>query len=173
MQADKSPSSYPREGVPHKRLKVEDYSEVDLLENKENAVFGKNQLKQSTLVGKGSHIPDLSLEEGAILIENWKKTNFSEFNTWLENACAQATFQIEEKLSMDNKSKKSKPVQIKSFQCHLHLKFMDNSLESLIGKPPSSSQRIRPQQERRSQDGHPANGDFSRSKEINQIRLEG
>jgi hypothetical protein len=140
MQAEKSPSSYMREGMPVKRLKVEDYSEVDLMENKENAVFGKDQAKQSTLVGKGSHISDLSLEEGAILIENWKKTNFSEFNTWLENACAQATFQIEEKLSMDNKSKKSKPVQIKSFQCHLHLKFMDNSLESLIGSPSITQQ---------------------------------
>jgi hypothetical protein len=149
MQGNRSPSSYPKEGLPHKRLKVDEFSEVDLLENKENSVFGRLQAKNSTLVGKGSHISDLSLEEGAILIENWKKTNFSEFNTWLENACAQATFQIEEKLSMDNKSKKSKPVQIKSFQCHLHLKFMDSNLESLIGSQSLPSQRLWSKQEGR------------------------
>ena len=85
------------------------------------------------MISKGVHIPDLSLEEGAVLIENWKKTNFSEFNVWMENACAQATLKIEEKFSMDSKSKKSKPVQIKSFQCHLHLNFLDSNLESIIG----------------------------------------
>lgn len=128
MQSDKN-QPY---GMPVKRMKVDDYTaDVEVNEDKEN---GFPKINKQQMLGKQTHISDLSLEEGAILIENWKKTNFSEFNTWLENACAQGTFQIEEKLSMDNKSKKSKPVQIKSFQCHLHLKFMDNSLESLIGK---------------------------------------
>lgn len=131
MQTDKREPAF---GQPHKRMKVDGYVADLPVENKENdGTFDKNIAKQQMLE-KQLHISDLSLEEGAILIENWKKTNFSDFNTWLENACAQATFQIEEKLSMDNKSKKSKPIQIKSFQCHLHLKFMDSSLESLIGK---------------------------------------
>lgn len=85
-----------------------------------------------TTHGRGGLVADLTLEEGAILIENWKKSNFSEFNDWLLNACAQATFNTEEKFSMDNKSKKSKPVQMKSFQCHLKVEFMDSSLETLI-----------------------------------------
>lgn len=135
-------SHYQREGYPQKKIKLEDYNEVEFVENKENNHYNKAISKQTALISKGIHITDLSLEEGAILIENWKKTNFSEFNGWLENACAQATFQIEEKLSMDNKSKKSKPVQIKSFQCHLHLKFMDNALESLIGILISSSKWV-------------------------------
>jgi hypothetical protein len=124
--------AYQREGNPTKRMKIED-QEVELVDNKENGSYSKIPLKKNPSLGKGYHLADLTLEEGAILIENWKKSNFIEFNTWLENACAQATFQIEEKLSMDNKSKKSKPIQIKSFQCHLHLKFMDISLEVLIG----------------------------------------
>lgn len=128
MQSDKS-QPY---GMPVKRMKVDDYTaDIEVNEDKENG-FRKPTKQQ--MMGCQGHISDLSLEEGAILIENWKKTNFSEFNIWLENACAQATFQIEEKLSMDNKSKKSKPVQIKSFQCHLHLKFMDGNLETLIGR---------------------------------------
>jgi len=161
---------YPREGYPQKKIKIEDYHEVEFVENKENNQYNKSLSKQPQMITKGIHIPDLSLEEGAILIENWKKTNFSEFNVWLENACAQATFQIEEKLSMDNKSKKSKPVQIKSFQCHLHLKFMDISIESLIGTGLLTSERLRQEQERREENGHPADGHLPGPEKANQVR---
>lgn len=161
---------YQRESYPQKKIKIEDYHEVEFVENKENNQYNKTLSKQTPIITKGIHIPDLSLEEGAILIENWKKTNFSEFNVWLENACAQATFQIEEKLSMDNKSKKSKPVQIKSFQCHLHLKFMDSTIESLIGTVPSCSEWIRQEQKRREKDGDPADGHISSPEKANQVR---
>ena len=78
------------EGMPQKRLKTEDIiGHRDINENKENNLYSKLPLRGAmTSTIKGIHIPDLSLEEGAILIENWKKTNFSEFNSWLENACA-------------------------------------------------------------------------------------
>ena len=78
------------EGLPQKRLKTEDiHGNHELIENKENNLYSKLPARVAfTSTTKGVHIPDLSLEEGAILIENWKKTNFSEFNSWLENACA-------------------------------------------------------------------------------------
>ena len=83
-------------------------------------------------------VSPLSLEEGVILMERWEMTNYQDFAFWLKNACAQATFQIEEKVSFNSKPTKNKTVQIKNFQCHLQLKFADPDLDSLIGKNPKS-----------------------------------
>lgn len=79
------------------------------------------------------HVKNLTIEEGALLIEKWERNSYSDFGSWLKNSCAQATFQIEEKISFNSKPSKNRTVQIKNFQCHIQLKFADPDLTGMTG----------------------------------------
>lgn len=87
-------------------------------EDKENLTFMNNNMNESSPKKPMQHIEDLSMEEGAILLDRWTNNNFCDFEFWLQNAQAQATFNIDEKVSFNSKPTKAKTVQIKNYQCH-------------------------------------------------------
>lgn len=81
------------------------------------------------------------MEEGAILLDKWTNNNFCDFEFWLQNADAQATFNIDEKVSFNSKPNKAKTIQIKNYQCHLELQFSDTNIDSLIANGFGKSKR--------------------------------
>lgn len=122
---------------PVKKLKVNQSEEI---------IIQSEGTEPAPLKRISDHIESLSYEEGAILIEKWDQTNYADFGAWLRNSCAQATFQIEEKVSFNSKPSKNKTVQIKNFQCHLQVIFADPELQSLVsngfGKSKKEAKRL-------------------------------
>ena len=125
-----------------KMLKVDESYELTpmISDEKENAFANHNLQHKLVKTGK-QHVEDLSMEEGAILLDKWTNNNFCDFEFWLQNADAQATFNIDEKVSFNSKPNKAKTIQIKNYQCHLELQFSDTNIDSLIANGFGKSKR--------------------------------
>lgn len=67
-------------------------------------------MMETHLVPGKKHVGELTLEQGAILLEKWDWNNYCEFQAWLTIAGAQATFHLEEKISFNAKPSKNKTV---------------------------------------------------------------
>lgn len=102
-----------------------------LAHKQEVEVERQSYLKQAQAC-QAEFVPDLTMEEGMILLRRWNQNNFIDFGYWLEIAEAVATYEIEEKLSLNSKPHVDKTVKIKNFQCHLRLSFHHKRLETLV-----------------------------------------
>ena len=94
--------------------------------NKENFYQRpKNTFRQPT-----TSYPELTLEEGGLLLKKWDENHFTDFNSWLQVARARAHFHIDERTSYNASGDRT--TRTKNYQCNLELLFNDKSFEALI-----------------------------------------
>lgn len=84
-------------------------------DNKENMLIARKFKSKSNQ----AFIPNLTIEEGKILLETWDENHFTEFNSWLQVARAKAHFQIDERTSYNSSGDRT--VKTKNYQCNLQL----------------------------------------------------
>jgi len=95
------------------------------LRNKENLMNFNNKKSQ---IYQG--YPELSIEEGQILLKKWDENHFTDFNSWLQIARAKAHFHIDERTSYNSCGDRT--TKTKNYQCNLELSFNDKNCESLV-----------------------------------------